>query len=195
MSRLAGVAGALKSRHGALGALAVTAILGLALVALAIMALFRTQDDQTDQSLRELALLRAEAATAPALHAQLATLRQDIASSPGALSTSPATLAQSQLQQSLESLISGNGGSIRSTQLQPVDPGGGFAPIAIQHDLIVPMSKLQTLVYAIESHSPYLFLDNVQIAANQAWQASNTIQDPQLTVHWTIRAYRFGAIR
>lgn len=184
----------LKSSRAAMGALALATALVLLVVTAPAVALFRAQDIRIDESIRRISVLRAEAAAAPALKMQARKLRQQISRSPGALQASSAALAQSQLQQVLEGIASANGASVRSSQMLPPDHASAFETIAIQDDLTVPMSKLRDLVYAVEMHTPYLFLDNVQIAGSQSWQPSNTLaQDPVLNVRWTVRAYRWSA--
>jgi hypothetical protein len=167
----------------------VTALVLLA-VAAPIVALFRAQDIRIGETLRQISILRAEAAATPGLQAQSRKLRQQISASPGALQASSAALAQSQLQQALEGIATGNGASVRSTQMLPSEQSDGFETVAIQDDLTVPMNKLRDLIYAIETRTPYLFLDNVQIAGSQPWQPMAPVQDLVLNVRWTVHAYR-----
>lgn len=194
MNRFDGFWDDLKSRNGALAALGIGSVVILFLLSLPLVAAFRVQDQRIATSLRELSILRAEAAAIPTLRDQLKSLRQQISVSPGAVQSASTALAQSQLQQALDSITTANGAAIHSTQMVPPDRAHGFESIAIQDDMTVPMSKLGNLIYAVETRTPYLFLDNVQIASSQPWQTpTGSGQDPQLNVRWTVHAYRWSA--
>lgn len=190
------VAERLKARDSAFVAAGVLALVFALLLTLPVVAAFRAQDREIDNSLYQLGLLRAEAATAPVASTHLADMQRRMDASPGAIRATGTALAQSQLQQSMESIAGGAGAAIRSTQMLPTEKANGFESVAIQYDIAVPMSRLRDLLYAIETHVPYLFIDNAQIGASQSWQAgSATAQDPPLDVRWTVRAYRWGASR
>jgi hypothetical protein len=178
-----------KAAHWALGAgMALFTIL----LSLPVLFVFREQGHELAASLHRLSVLRAQGAQVPALKARLGALEQRAESLPGAVQSKTVTLAQSRLQQSIEAIVSGNGGTVRSAQiLAPVEENG-FNILAIQYDLAVPMSKLKNLTYAIETRLPYLFITDVSITGGQESEPSQP-QDPQLEVRWTIRAYRWGS--
>ena len=186
----------LKSRNGALAAAGIVAVVVVLVLTAPVLALFRAQDRDMAVSLHQLAVLRAQATTAPAVKTQLAELRRRMAMLPGSIQAKTTALGQSQLQQTLESVVSASGGSIRSAQILPPVKANGFEGLGIQYDVTVPMHKLQDLVYAIEGHVPYLLIDNVQMSGGQVPQAANApSQDLALEVRWTVRAYRWGDFR
>lgn len=113
---------------------------------------------------------------------------------PGLIKTSSADLAAAQIQTDLKNLVHANTGEIRTAQTAPVVKTGGFETIAVAYDLTVPLSHLRALTYAIESHTPYLFLDNVEISAPQA-AGSATQSEPTLELRWTVHGYRWAATR
>jgi len=58
------------------------------------------------------------------------------------------------------------------------------------------MAKLRDLIYAIETHTPYLFVDDADIVAQQDWQTGDPQPtNPQLEVRWTIRGYRWSGAK
>jgi hypothetical protein len=186
----------LKSRNGALAAAGTVAVVVVLVLIAPVLALFRAQEADMAASLHQLAVLRAQAATAPAVNAQLAELQRRMAALPGSIQAKTTALGQSQLQQTLESVVSAGGGSIRSAQILPPVKANGFETLAIQYDVAVPMHKLQDLAYAIETHVPYLLVDSVQMSGGQGPQAANgASQDLSLEVRLTVRAYRWGDFR
>ncbi len=189
-------AGRVKTRDGAIAAAAILGtVLGLLLI-LPIASAFRSQDRELSKALYRLGVLRARAQLAPAAEGQLAEMRRRMDALPGSLRPATTALAQSQLQQTMESIAGERGATIRSTQILPSQGRHGFETIAIQYDLAAPMSKLQGLLYAIEGHVPYLFIDNVQIGAGQIQQsAAAANQDPMLDLRWTVRAYHWSRSR
>lgn len=183
----------IKSRNAAVLAAGLLCALALSLVCAPVFAAFRGQDESIAASLLELSKLRAEAATAGIHQRQLSEIRMRMNSSPGSLRANSVALAQSQLQQTMEALASANGGSVRSSQMLPSSKVSGFDAVGIQYDLAVPMSRLRDLVYAVETHTPYLFIEEAQISAGQNWQNQPSgNRDPILDVRWTVRAYRWG---
>lgn len=194
MTRIDTIGEHLKSRNSAVTILCIGSLAILILLSLPIAAAFQAQDTRTRASLLKLSVARAEAAAIPTLRDQLKGLQQQISVSPGAVRGASVALAQAQLQQAFDSIATTNGAWIHSTQMPPADHSHGFEIVAINEDLTVPMSKLGDLVYAVETRTPYLFLDNVQIAGSQPWQAPNALaQEPQLSVRWTAHAYRWSA--
>jgi hypothetical protein len=106
-------------------------------------------------------------------------------------------LAEAQVQREVKSLVENNVGEVRSTQVASKKPTGGLEEISIQYDLSVPITRLDPLLYAIESHTPYLFIDHATISGGLAWQqpqsASKKQPEPKLDVRLTVRAYRWSA--
>lgn len=183
---------ALKSRNGALAAASVAATLIMLAFALPLILLFQAQDTRTEDSLRELGRLHTRAAIEPALRRELNELHHEASGIHGSLPNNSGPLAQSQLQQAMESLAATGGASIRSSQMLSTGKQSGFESIAIQYELTVPMSKLRDLVYAVETQVPYLFLDEVQISAGERGQSTGAASaEPLLNIRWKVSAYRW----
>lgn len=174
--------------------LAPFAILGTAVLALigGFALIFLIQNREIDNSLNTLALYRAQVGRQPALGAQLTEYKQHLATLPGQINGTSAPLAQAALQNDVKMISDQNGGEIRSAQTLPPTRENGFETIAVQYDLVVPFSRLEDLAYAIESHAPYFYIDDVDIVIPQTWQTASTdVQDPRVEVRWTIRGYRW----
>ncbi|HEX3430097.1 MAG TPA: type II secretion system protein GspM [Rhizomicrobium sp.] len=185
----------LRGRKGAFIALGALAFLFLALVALPLAAMFRSQAEDRQAGLAQLEAYRAEEARRPELQARLAALQEGAKSVPGLLTGTSAALAQAQLQSDMKTLIDGNGGSLLSAQLLPPTKVKGFDSVSIQYDLTIPLSRFSGLVYAVETHVPYYFVDSADFVMPPNWRPNSPQQDPSMEMRWTIHAYRWRGSR
>jgi hypothetical protein len=185
----------LRGRRGALLALGALLCLFLVLVALPVTALFRSQAADRSEALAQLAAYRAQEAERPELEARLAALQEGAKSVPGLLRASSADLAQAQLQSEMKELIDRSGGSLLSAQLLPPTKVKGFDLVAIEYDLTIPVSNFSSLVYAVETHVPYYFVDSADFVMPPNWRPNSPNQDPNLEMRWTIHAYRWRGSR
>jgi hypothetical protein len=185
----------LRGRKGAFLALGAIVLLFAVVVALPVAALFRTQDDERAEALAQLAAYRAQDAQRPALVARLAALQQGAKSVPGLLTASSAALAQAQLQSDMKELIDRNGGALLSAQLLPPTKVKGFDSVAIEYDLTIPVSRFSSLVYAVETHTPYYFVDSADFVMPPNWRPNPQGLDPSMEMRWTIHAFRWRGSR
>lgn len=178
------------------------ATIGLALVAfiiaVPIAATFSAQRQEIADSLHQLAVFKAELGRRPALEAELKALRQQGTTGPGLITAGNVSLAQAQLQQEVKSIVDANVSEVRSAEIEPIKSSGGLDTIVVQFDLSVPITHLSALLYAIESHTPYLFIDRADISSPMGWQpptqpAAKKQPEPKLSVRLAIRAYRWSA--
>lgn len=182
----------LKRRGIALLTLGAAFCTACALVIVPAVLAFRAQSDDIALALHQLAVYRAEAGTRPALERELKEARQRLSSVPGQIAGTNAPLAQAVLQNDVKTIVDRAGGNILSAQIIPATKANGFETIAIQYDLVVPITRLVGLTYAIESHTPYLFIGDADISTPQVWQPGDTpMPEPKLEVRWTIRGYRW----
>ncbi len=181
----------LHGRKGALLVLGVVVCLFVLLVALPVAALFRSQAEDRKESLSQLAAYRALEAQRPALQTRLAALQEGAKSVPGLLDATSAELAQAQLQSQMKELIDRSGGSLLSAQLLPPTKVKGFDSVSIEYDVTIPISNFSSLVYAVETHVPYYFVDSADLVMPPNWRPNSPNQDPSMEMRWTIHAYRW----
>jgi CHASE1-domain containing sensor protein len=183
--------GILRGRNGALLVLGVVLCLFVLLVALPVAALFRAQAEDRKDALAQLAAYRALEAQRPALQARLAALQEGAKSVPGLLDASSADLAQAQLQSEIKGLIDKSGGSLLSAQLLPPTKVKGFDSVSIEYDVTIPLSNFSSLIYAVETHVPYYYVDSADLVMPPNWRPNSPNQDPSMEMRWTIHAYRW----
>ncbi|MGH6876410.1 MAG: type II secretion system protein GspM [Rhizomicrobium sp.] len=181
----------LRGRKGAFLALGVLGLLFVVAVALPVTALFQAQAGNRRDALVQLAAYRAQEAQRPVLAERLAALQEGAKSVPGLLTASSAELAQAQLQSDMKGLIDRNGGSLLSAQLLPPTKVKGFDLVSIEYDLTIPLSHFSSLVYEVETHVPYYFVDSADFVMPPNWRPNSRTQDPSMEMRWTIHAYRW----
>jgi hypothetical protein len=185
-----------KGRHGALIAASIAGGAVLLIAALLGFVVFGGQSADTDESVHQLAFYRAEAAMRPQLEAQLKTLKLQAAATPGLIGNDNPSLAQAQLQDEVKAIVTANLGEVRTAQIVPASTVDGFQVIAIQYDLMVPMAKLRDLTYAVETHTPYLFIDEADITSTQDFQSGDPqTANPMIEVRWTVHGYRWSGAK
>ncbi len=185
-------------RRAALTGLSVAVVIFVIVVVVPVVAAVISQHQEIADSLHQLALYRAELAHRPELETELQALRQRGAAAPGLIVADNASLAEAQLERDIKSLVEANAGEIHSAQIGETRSMGDLDLIAVQYELSVPITHLSALVYAIESHTPYFFIDHADISAPLDWQpathtGSSPPPEPKLEVRWTIRSYRWSA--
>ena len=181
----------LRGRKGAFLALGVVALLFVVLVALPVFAMFRAQASDRREALAQLAAYRVQEAQRPALAARLAALQEGAKSVPGLLNATSAALAQAQLQSDMKELIDRSGGSLLSAQLLPPTKVKGFDSVAIEYDVTIPLSRFSSLVYSVETHTPYYFIDAADFVMPPNWRPDVRGQDPSMEMRLTVHAYRW----
>jgi hypothetical protein len=100
-----------------------------------------------------------------ALRAEVAKRKGLEKSAAGFLRGSNEALAVAQLQERLKTVTATVHADLRSTQTLPPRDEANARRIAVRGEVVADVAELQTLFYVLESGSPMLFLDNVDIGA------------------------------
>lgn len=111
-------------------------------------------------------------------------------------STSP-TLAAAELQGLVSRIIDGNQGKIMSSQILPAKGKGDTTEpqkVAISVQLSAAIIPLQMILHALETHEPYLYIDQLTVRANQGrtYRPVPGIQ-PEHVIQVTVHAYAQAA--
>jgi hypothetical protein len=187
------VPGYLQGRRGAFIALGIAVVLVLIVIGLPIALLFVGQMQDIRESKRAIADYQVEIAQRPQLEDRLEALRQSAQSVPGLLTGSNAALAQAQLQSDVKGLIERNGGTLLSAQLLPPTKANGFDVVSISYDMTVPLGRFRSLLYAVETHTPFYFVNDADFIMPANWRPGNPQDpDPAMEVRWTLHAYRWS---
>ncbi|HEY1837711.1 MAG: type II secretion system protein GspM [Rhizomicrobium sp.] len=186
----------LRGRRGAFLALGAAVVLALIVIGLPIAMLFASQASDIDDSEHQIAAYQAEVGQRPQLQARLEALRQSAQSVPGLLTGSNAALAQAQLQSDMKELIERNGGTLLSAQLLPPTHSNGFDVASISYDMTVPLGHFRAMLYSVETHTPFYFVNDADFIMPPNWRPGNAQNpDPAMEVRFTIHAYRWSGRR
>ena len=113
----------------------------------------------------------------PAQRTQLAELATRQAAQSGLLDGTNENLAAAALQSRIKAMVDAAKGELKSTQILPVQQEGGFRRIAIRGEMSMTLPAAQQVLYAMETASPLLFLDNVDIHSHAADRQQDRNED------------------
>lgn len=124
----------------------------------------------------------------------LAGLQLQQRAAEGLLQGDSETLIAAQLQNRIKTLVDAAQGEVRSMQVLQTRNDGGFRKIAVRGQVSVGLPGLQKVFYDLEVGVPYLFLDNVEIRAQQVPSRvrDEPKRDPPLDVRFDLYGFARG---
>jgi len=144
-----------------------------------------------------LARYRGVAADLPQRQKELAGLRQRHATSEGFLQGSNDALVAAQIQSRIKALVEAAHGELKSTQVLPAQDEGKYRRLAIRAQMTLDIAAAQRVLYGVETASPFLFLDNVDMRAHmidrRRERGGNPPSDNQLDVRIDVFGYMRAA--
>lgn len=143
--------------------LVVIAVLGaLNLFILPVTDLHAAREGEIARARRQIAAYRQVLARAPALKTRIERIKADPGRRRGLLAAANPVLAGAQLENMLKTIVQANGGTLRSTRMQP-QAGDGPERVQVTLDFTADAAALLTIIRKIETAVPWLTTDNVQI--------------------------------
>jgi len=186
----------LKSRPVAFAAFIGLFAIGSTAIIVPAVHLFHDQNERIGAALKRLAVYRAQTATRPQLEKRLKAMESTAASLPGLMKTENASIAAAQLQGDIKAFVERNRGEVRTAQILPVTSVNGFEKIAVRNELTIPITSLRDVVYAIETHLPYYFIETMVINGPRDWpQDIDKAPEPRLNINWTVQAFRRSTLK
>jgi len=144
-----------------------------------------------------LARYRGVAADLPQRQKELARLRQRQATSEGFLQGPNDALVAAQIQNRIKALVEASHGELKSTQVLPAQDEGKYRRLAIRAQMTLDIGAAQRVLYGVETASPFLFLDNVDMRAHvidrRRERGGNPPSDNQLDVRIDVFGYMRAA--
>jgi general secretion pathway protein M len=152
---------------------------------------------QTDEMQTAVERFRRVAAEVPERRAQLAALRQRQAASEGFLQGTNDALVAAQIQNRVKALTEAAHGELKSTQVLPVQDEGKYRRITIRAQLTLDLPAAQRVLYGVETASPLLFLDNLDMRAHIADRRRDrggvSSEDSMLDLRFDVYGYIRGS--
>jgi general secretion pathway protein M len=129
----------------------------------------------------------------PELQKQLEALHQQGATGAGYLEGQNETLITAALQERLKDVVAQTGGRLNSTQVLANTEHTTTHRVAVRGHMQMNLVALQHVLYTLESGTPYLFIDNLDIQPMIGARAQQTPDtDALLDVHLDVYGYMRG---
>jgi general secretion pathway protein M len=183
---------ALRQRALAAGLLVAAVVVVLLAVLAPIVLLHRHYDAAIADMSDRLQRYQRVAAQAPALRAALDAMQQRDGRR-FFLRNSAANLAGAELQELVKAAIEGNGGRITTSQNTSPREDGRFREIGVNVQFFAATPALQKILLAIETHQPYLIVENLTARPLNAFRGFKPApgQEPELNVQLDVGAWAF----
>ena len=174
-------------------ALLVGAILLLLIVVLGpIVLLHRHYDEAIADTSDRLRRYQRVAAQAPALRVALDAMQQRDGRR-FFLKNTATNLAGAELQELVKAAIEGNGGRITTSQNTSPREDGRFRQIGVNVQFFATTPELQKILLAIETHQPYLIVENLTTRPLNAFRGFKPApgQEPELNIQLDVGAWAY----
>jgi len=182
-----------RSRLVALGLLLAAVLAGIAVVGIPAWLLNRHYDTALADNLDRLERLRRIAATRPDVMRELQSMSSR---DPHRffLRGGTAALSAAEAQESIRGLVQSSGGRLITIGAPAARDEGHYRLVSINVQLTANIFALRTILGAIESNAPYLFVDNLVIRT----QVPATFRpgpggEPEMFVQFDVYGYSLGA--
>lgn len=141
------------------------AIVGIVYLAVVAPIIATYANDQREIASLQLTLARYQAVAGKRDERQavLATLERRRARGEGLLKGSNDMLIAATIQNRIKTLVGAGNGSLKSTQILPDAVDGKLRRVAVRGLIAITLPGLVQVFYELESATPYIFLDNVDI--------------------------------
>lgn len=153
-----------------LAALLLLSLVGGGLYLLAdrvLVAQYRYYQTHLEQQQGRLAQLERMAASREPIQRLIAGIQQDRDTAAQYLPQSAPSLAAAELQQRVKAVVETVGGTLRSTQALPPTEEGNAVRVTVSAALTGDTESLQKILYVLESQTPLLFVDNLDVTARE----------------------------
>src|SRR5215468_4532817 len=178
------------SRALAIALLVLAVLAGLVLLLAPFLLLHRHYDLAIDALQDRIAVYRRVAAQTPELKKALDALRTKDGRRFFLQNTAP-NLAGAELQDLVRAAIENNNGRITTIQTSQPRDEGRFKQIGINVQLFATTPNLQKILYALETQTPYMIVDNVTIRPLNAFRGFRPSpgNEPELSVLLDVSAF------
>ena len=182
-----------RQRALAVGLLVVAVVVVLAAILGPVILLHRHYDAAIADISDKLHRYQRVAAQAPELRVALNAMQQRDARR-FFLRNTATNLAGAELQELVKASIESNGGRITTSQNTSPREDGRFRQIGVNVQFFATTPALQKILLAIESHEPYLIVDNLTVRPLNAFRGFKPApgQEPELNVQLDVGAWAYA---
>lgn len=180
-------------RAAALGLLAAVVLAAYSFVVSPLLAAYLDGRREAADLRATLAKYEATGREVPALQKRLDELHRQGATGAGYLAGDSETLVAAALQERLKAAVTQTGGRLNSTQVIATSSQAKTHRVAVRGQMQMSLAALQRVLYALESGSPYLFIDNLDVRPMVGPRGPQPADDDgMLDVHFDVYGYMRG---
>jgi hypothetical protein len=181
-----------RQRALAVGLFVLLVVAVVAVVLGPVLLLHRHYDTAIADTSDRLQRYQRVAARAPELRVALAAMQQRDGRR-FFLRNTAANLAGAELQELVKAAIEGNGGRITTSQNTSPRDDGRFREIGVNVQFFATTPELQKILLAIESHQPYLIVENLTVRPLNAFRGYKPApgQEPEVNVQLDVGAWAY----
>lgn len=177
----------------AVGLLVTVVMAGYSFVAAPLLASYRDNRREAAQLQATLTKYEEIGREMPDLQKQLDALHRQGATGAGYLEGQNETLIAAALQDRIKSAVAATGGRLNSTQVIASTDHDKTHRVAVRGQMQMSLASLQRVLYTIESGTPYLFIDNLDVRPMVGARGPDTPDaDALLEVHFDVYGYMRG---
>lgn len=132
-----------------------------------LIARYRFYQTRLEQQQQRLGQLERMAASREPLQQLIVKIQQDRGVTAQYLPQSAPALAAADLQQRVKMVVEAAGGALQSTQALPPVEEGGAVKVAVSATMTGDTGALRKVLYELESQTPLLFVDNLEVTARE----------------------------
>jgi general secretion pathway protein M len=182
-----------RQRALAIGLLVAVIVIVLLAVLGPIVLLHRHYDKALAGTSDRLRVYQRVAAQAPELRVALDAMQQRDGRR-FFLKNTATNLAGAELQELVKAAIEGNGGRITTSQNTSPREDGRFRQIGVNVQFFATTPSLQKILLTIETHQPYLIVDNITARPLNAFRGFKPAagQEPELNVQLDVGAWAYA---
>ncbi|HUB96168.1 MAG TPA: type II secretion system protein GspM [Stellaceae bacterium] len=125
----------------------------------------------------------------PQQRTALTALEQREDHADGFLAGGNETLIGAELQNRIKTVVEAARGELRSTQVLPPRDEDGFRQIAVRAEMTGDLASVQAILYRLETASPTLFLDNIDLRVHPTDHRDGSDDVPPLDANFTVYGY------
>jgi general secretion pathway protein M len=181
-----------RQRALAVGLFVLLVVAVVAVVLGPVLLLHRHYDTAIADTSDRLQRYQRVAARAPELRAALSAMQQRDGRR-FFLRNTAANLAGAELQELVKAAIESNGGRITTSQNTSPREDGRFREIGVNVQFFATTPELQKILLAIESHQPYLIVENLTVRPLNAFRGFKPApgQEPEVNVQLDVGAWAY----
>jgi general secretion pathway protein M len=165
------------------------------LVVRPIAAEFAEHEEAVEQNEQLLARFARVAASRGALEKERDRLRGEINGRSGLLAGNNPALVGAGLQDQIKGIVSNHGGRLQSAQILQATSQKEFTRVSVRVVMTSEVPSLQKILYDIETATPYLFVDDVDVRKRVVRRPRQQGRSPEVEEQLTVRLTVFGYVR